>query len=622
MGARESEMKPKGDRFAMVSKLEREQKDPFGKAGSDRVVVYSPAVLRSALFNAVSQARLDDCKLCVERGASVDWRDEGEASCGLTTLQAAICATAKTEERKALVSYLLSQSVNVEDIDYVESTALHFAAALGNGEIIDQLIKRGANPNVYDAENLTPLHLAVNQGHTSCVRALVNNWARVDLSDTDITSPRDRDRGEARKMVTVPGASLYIASRGTALHVCAATDRPSIAEYLIDAGKADVNSPKGPHGCTPLHIACRAGFARMCRLLVAKGANINAKDESGEEPLHRCVEKGDLEIARLLLKNGANAACTNKAGVTPLHLAAAFARPDFVDLLAENGADVDRSCTKLYDDWDGGRTPMHYAAHAGDLETFKRLTALGGDFRKLSSIGWPPLFYAVEMNRKDVVEFILARDVEEGVHCLVEKSRTPLMVAAMHNAVESAELLMAAFPFTVNHRDDMGRTALHWAAKRAQQEVMQRIIDCGGDASIRDQNQAKAADLFPNLVGPAPKRQWEEARRGPQGEATWNYKNVMENTSIRYMKRTMAARREREIARERQCNWCQRYSFDALRCAACKSVYYCNSNCQLMDWNSGGHRLKCVTQGVKEMVSSKLKTSNKMSGYLCPKSSN
>jgi hypothetical protein len=38
----------------------------------------------------------------------------------------------------------------------------------------------------------------------------------------------------------------------------------------------------------------------------------------------------------------------------------------------------------------------------------------------------------------------------------------------------------------------------------------------------------------------------------------------------------------------------QRYSFDALRCGACRSVFYCDSSCQKRDWTSGGHRLVCV----------------------------
>jgi len=585
--------------------LERELRDPFKKAGSDRMVVYSPAVLRAALFNAVCTSRVEDAKLCVQRGGNVDWRDEGEGSCGLTTLQASVCAEGKTDEKIEMVKYLLSLRVNIDDIDYVESTALHFCAALGNGDLIDLLIKRGANPNVYDAEALTPLHLAVNQGHMSCVRALLNNWAKVNLSDTDVTGPGDAY--EVHKMVSVPGASLYIAKRGTPLHVCAATDRAPIAEHLIDEAGADVNSPKGAHGCTPLHIACRAGFAGMCKLLLDKGCDVRSRDDSGEEPLHRCVENGDIGIAKMLLESGADASCVNHAGVTPMHLAAAFARKDFFELLLSHGADPNQACTKVYEDWDGGRAPLHYAAHAGDLPAFVRLVDLGADLRKLSGVGWPPLFYAVEANNKDVVDYIVRRDLEEGMHFVADRSRTPLMVAAMHNAVESAEILMKSYPFTVNWQDETGRTALHWAAKRAQQDVMQRILDFGGNKSIRDKNGATCADLFPNLVKPPPKRQWEEERKGPQGEAVWSYKNVMENTSLRYLKRTMSARRVREIAHERQCNWCKKYSFDALRCAACKSVYYCDSNCQQKDWKVGGHRFQCVTKGIQDLVSLKVK---------------
>ena len=78
------------------------------------------------------------------------------------------------------------------------------------------------------------------------------------------------------------------------------------------------------------------------------------------------------------------------------------------------------------------------------------LIELGADVRQMSSIGWPPLFYAVEANRKEIVEHIAELDLKDNVHCIVDKKRTPLMVAAMQGAVESAEILMKAYPFTVN----------------------------------------------------------------------------------------------------------------------------------------------------------------------------
>ena len=45
---------------------------------------------------------------------------------------------------------------------------------------------------------------------------------------------------------------------------------------------------------------------------------------------------------------------------------------------------------------------------------------------------------------------------------------------------------------------------------------------------------------------------------------------------------------------QRLCQGCQRYTFDAMRCAACKGAYYCSRACQERDWTSGGHRLWCT----------------------------
>lgn len=52
-------------------------------------------------------------------------------------------------------------------------------------------------------------------------------------------------------------------------------------------------------------------------------------------------------------------------------------------------------------------------------------------------------------------------------------------------------------------------------------------------------------------------------------------------TAGRYTKKAMIARRTREGVQERLCAGCQRYTFDALRCGRCKSVYYCSRSCQV-----------------------------------------
>ena len=75
----------------------------------------------------------------------LSWRDEG--NCGMTVLQAAVCAApeaAPAAERGALVRYLIGEAgadgAGLEDADWAQSTALHFAAMLDRRECVAALV--------------------------------------------------------------------------------------------------------------------------------------------------------------------------------------------------------------------------------------------------------------------------------------------------------------------------------------------------------------------------------------------------------------------------------------------------------------------------------------------------
>jgi HEAT repeat protein len=70
-------------------------------------------------------------------------------------------------------------------------------------------------------------------------------------------------------------------------------------------------------------------------------AIVNAKDSNGTTPLHIAVWEGRKELVELLLAKGADVnARTNPMGSTPLHFAASDGRKDLVELLLAHGADV------------------------------------------------------------------------------------------------------------------------------------------------------------------------------------------------------------------------------------------------------------------------------------------
>ena len=80
---------------------------------------------------------------------------------------------------------------------------------------------------------------------------------------------------------------------------------------------------KDNQGFTPLHFAAQEFLPEIARILVGKGADVNAQDEDGNSVLWRAIfsSTGRNEIARFLLDNGARDDLANHEGVTPRALA-------------------------------------------------------------------------------------------------------------------------------------------------------------------------------------------------------------------------------------------------------------------------------------------------------------
>ena len=78
---------------------------------------------------------------------------------------------------------------------------------------------------------------------------------------------------------------------------------------------------RGAKGETPLHLAANNGSRRCATLLIAAGAEIDARDADGRTPLHLAAFRGHRELAALLLQQGADIWAADHRGQTPYHLA-------------------------------------------------------------------------------------------------------------------------------------------------------------------------------------------------------------------------------------------------------------------------------------------------------------
>lgn len=131
-----------------------------------------------------------------------------------------------------------------------------------------------------------------------------------------------------------------------------------VTEALNEPGTQIVNTKDYTTGQTGLHIVVARRDLVWVQFLIAKGANVNARDNRGVTPLVLASEMGFLEGVDELIKSGARVDEANNTGETPL--ISAIHRKDLalVRLLIKAGANPDRPDNS-------GRSARDYAALDG-----------------------------------------------------------------------------------------------------------------------------------------------------------------------------------------------------------------------------------------------------------------
>ncbi|PIU10006.1 hypothetical protein COT30_01540 [Candidatus Micrarchaeota archaeon CG08_land_8_20_14_0_20_49_17] len=115
-----------------------------------------------------------------------------------------------------------------------------------------------------------------------------------------------------------------------------------------------------------------AGISEPVSVLIARGADVDAKDERGWTKLYHAVVNRDVKEVRALIENNANVNEKTNNGWTALNYAAGNGHAEIVKILLENGADVTITDNE-------GQVALHYAAGNGHAEIVKILLENGAD---------------------------------------------------------------------------------------------------------------------------------------------------------------------------------------------------------------------------------------------------
>ncbi|NXC21959.1 ASB10 protein, partial [Corythaeola cristata] len=211
------------------------------------------------------------------------------------------------------------------------TTPLHITASRGYADCLRLLLRRGAAVD-FAPGGKTALHEACAAASTDCVRLLLGFGADPEAVSEDGYKPlhlcKSPDSIRCAQQLLQHGANVNSRTEeedDTALHVAARHGLADHVQLLLRHG-AELEA-KNEEGQTPLNAACAQPhqpqdmdrYYQVCQLLVESGASINAADRDRQHPLHLACKNANAQVAELLLARGANVNVMNYSGNTALH---------------------------------------------------------------------------------------------------------------------------------------------------------------------------------------------------------------------------------------------------------------------------------------------------------------
>uniref|UniRef100_A0A672ZHW8 Kinase D-interacting substrate of 220 kDa B n=1 Tax=Sphaeramia orbicularis TaxID=375764 RepID=A0A672ZHW8_9TELE len=286
------------------------------------------------------------------------------------------------EENLAALKAHLDRFKEVDGRSDNGQTPLMLAAEQGSLEIVQELIRRGANVNLDDVDCWSALISAAKEGHVDVVKELLENSAYIEHRDM---VGHTRDHGKWRFNVHIWSRCMIFCNR------CVVTVRdpfncvvPCVFQY----------------GTTPLIWAARKGHFDCVMHLLEKGADVDQEGANSMTALIVAVKGGYTEVVKELLKRNPNVNMTDKDGNTALMIAAKEGYTEIVQDLLDAGTYVnipDRS----------GDTVLIGAVRGGHVEIVRALLHKYADIDIRGQESKTALYWAVEKGNATMVRDIL-----------------------------------------------------------------------------------------------------------------------------------------------------------------------------------------------------------------------
>jgi uncharacterized protein len=370
---------------------------------------------------------------------------------------------------RADVLAMIKQGADVNAPQGDGVTALHWAAHHGDAELVNALVAAGAKARTETRfGSYTPLHLAAERGSAAIVKALLTAGAPVDAK-------------------TATGATPL-------MFAAAAGDTGAIAA-LLDA-RADVNASENDRLQTPLIFAAASGRLGAVKLLIARGADPNAATKltdlgalsrNGENPDGRNLavkpETRRSAPPRVLTpgvqrQHMFNEQVAWQGGMTPLLYAARQGYVDVATTLLDAGVDVNQR--------KGGdnASALLIATVNGQFDLASMLLDRGANPNLIAENGVAPLYATINLVWAPRAGYPQPRAHVNQKLSYLEFMKRLLDKGADPNQRVNKKVWYTNYNFDQSGVDEVGATAFWRAAYGADVDAMKLLMSYGADPAI------------------------------------------------------------------------------------------------------------------------------------------
>ncbi|CAO3671731.1 unnamed protein product [Umbelopsis ramanniana] len=260
---------------------------------------------------------------------------------------------------------------------------------------------------------------------------------------------------------------------------------------------------------TSLHWSAKNGGLAILEFLLQKSANIEAKTNHGDTALHLAIEFNHSIIVASLIYHHANIEAENEDEITPIQLALLNGHVDIVDQLKLAGARVEKignitsdmlfkaSLTgqvdrirKTLDMYDSEcdrmlhlNKTLHRAVREGKTDAVSTIMNCGADIESLNEDGLSPLFLAGQY--PNVISTLIHHGARIHARNKKDRHQSVLHHYASQGQMEGLILLLNC-DSDIHIIDKDSKTILHYAAEIENYEVADMLLQLGVDINTKD----------------------------------------------------------------------------------------------------------------------------------------